>query len=316
MTKPAPSAAKKLHAWSKDALLAKAQRYAEDMLSRPHDDWRFGLISTFVLEFVSRAALAAVSPTLLADQKDWNHLYFALGHTPVEAKFIPKSIDISAVFTRLRAVVPTFTKELEGFALQHVNQRNEELHAGSTPFDGLQTGWLAHFYEAIEVLLGSMGENLALLVGTEESDAAGKMISASKDESAKAVNKEIDAHKTVWGSKDAQAQQRLAHQASTWALPQKGHRVQCPACGNDALVVGEPISEPIRLLDGDFIIETQDHLPSRFECVACKLKIPGLSRLTACGLGATYKKSSTYDAAEFYAPKDEYRGYEDDNNEP
>ncbi len=316
MTKPAPSAAKNLHTWSKDALLAKAQRYAEDMLSHPHDDWRFGLTSTFVLEFVSRAALAAVSPTLLADQKDWNHLYFALGHTPVEAKFIPKSIDISAVLTRLRVVVPTFTKELEGFALQHVNRRNEELHSGSTPFDGLQTGWLAHFYEAIEVLLGSMGENLALLVGREESDAAGKMISASKDESAKAVNKEIDAHKTVWGSKDTQEQQRLARQASAWASRQTGHCVQCPACGNDALVVGEPISEPIRRLDGDLIIEAQDHLPSRFECVACQLKIPGLSRLTVCGLGATYKKSSTYDAAEFYAPEDEYRGYEDDNNEP
>lgn len=316
MTKPIPSAAKSLHIWSKDAFLAKAQRYAEDMLSHPHDDWRFGLTSTFVLEFVSRAALAAVSPTLLADQKDWNHLYFALGHTPVEAKFIPKSIDISAVLTRLRAVVPTFTKELEGFALQHVNRRNEELHTGSAPFDGLQTGWLAHFYETIEVLLNTMDENLTLLVGTEESGAAGKMISASKDESAKAVNREIDTHKTVWASKNEQEQQGLARQASTWALRQTGHRVRCPACSNEALVVGAPISEPIRRLDGDLIVEVQNHLPSRFECVACQLKIPGLSRLIACGLGATYRKSSTYDAAEFYAPEDEYRGYEDDNNEP
>lgn len=43
----------------------------------------------------------------------------------------------------------------------------------------------------------------------------------------------------------------------------------------------------------------------------------GLQRwkITACEFGVTYKKTSTYDAAEFYAPEDEHRGYEDDNNE-
>lgn len=315
MTNSTTNAAKTLHTWSKDALLAKAQRYAAEMISHSHDDWRFGLTSTFVLEFVSRAALANVSPALLADQKDWNHLYFALGHKPVEAKFIPRSIDISAVLTRLRVVIPAFTKELEGFALQHINRRNEELHAGDAPFDGLQTGWLAYFYEATAVLLNAMGEDLTLLVGKEESDVAARMILASKDETAQAVNKDIEAHKTVWKSKEVDEQQKLARQASTWAMRQTGHRVQCPACGNDALVVGEPISEPIRRLEGDLIVEAQDYLPNKFECVACQLKIPGLSRLIACRLGATYKKTSTYDAADFYAPEDEYSGYEDDNNE-
>jgi len=316
MTKNNAKAAKTLHPWSKDSLLAKAQRYSQEMLSHPHDDWRFGLTSTFVLEFVSRAALANVSPALLADQKDWNHLYFALGHTPMEAKFVPRSIDISAVLTRLRVVVPTFTKELEGFALQHINRRNEELHAGNSPFDGLQTGWLAHFYETSAVLLVAMNENLGLLVGKEESNVATMMIAASKDASAKAVKREIEAHKTVWESKGVNEQQKLSKQAATWATRQAGHRVQCPACGNDALIAGEPISEPIRRLDGDLIVEAQDSLPNKFECIACQLKITGLSRLTACGLGATYKKTSTYDAVEFYAPEDESSGYEDDNNEP
>lgn len=315
MTKLNTKAEKALHIWSKDALLAKAQRYAVEMLSYPHEDWRFGLTSTFVLEFVSRAALANVSPALLADQKDWNHLFFALGHKPIEAKYIPRSIDINAVLTRLRVVVPTFTKELEGFALQHITRRNEELHAGGTPFDGLLTGWLAYFYEATTVLLCAMGEDLSLLVGKDEAGVAARMIAASKDESAQAVNKDIEAHKTVWASKDADEQQKLARQASTWATRQAGHRVQCPACGNDALVVGEPISEPIRRLDGDLVVEAQDYLPNKFECIACQLKIPGLSRLTACGLGVTYKKTSTYDAVEFYATEDEQSDYEDDNNE-
>ena len=55
-------------------------------------------------------------------------------------------------------------------------------------------------------------------------------------------------------------------------------------------------------------------LPAKFECVACQLKISGLSQLSACGLGAPYKSTTTYNAADFYA--DQYAaGFEDDNNE-
>jgi len=315
MTKQPPKAKKTAHPWSTQALLAKAQRYAEEMLSHSHDDWRFGLTSTFVLEFLARAALAHTSPALLADLKSWTNLYFSLGHTPNASKFIPKSIDISEVFSRLRDINPTFTSELEGFAAKHISLRNEELHAGSTPFDGLSTNWLAKFYETCNVLLASVDEELDLLFGDEESQIAVTLIAASKDESAKAVAKAISAHKTVWETKDSDERESLKKKAATWATRQAGHRVVCPSCDNEALVTGGPISEPIRKLDGDLIIEAQEYLPSKFECIACQLKIAGLSQLSACGLGATYKSTSTYDAAEYYAPEDEHPGFDDDNNE-
>lgn len=304
------------HPWSKDALLSKAQRYAEEMLSYPRDDWRFGLNSTFVLEFLARAALANTSPTLLADTKDWNNIYYALGNTPTAPKYLPRSVDLSTVLTRLRDVCPDFTTELEGFAAQHINRRNEELHAGTTPFDGLSTSWLASFYLTATVLLHATGEKLAFLVGGAEASVADQLIAASRDESAKAVNKAIAAHKTVWEATDATERTKLEKQAGVWATRQAGHRVKCPACTNDALLIGAPITAPIRKLEGDLIVETQDYLPSRFECVACKLKITGLSQLTACSLGATYKSTTTYDAADYYAPDDSFHGYEDDNNEP
>lgn len=53
-----------------------------------------------------------------------------------------------------------------------------------------------------------------------------------------------------------------------------------------------------------------------FQCVACGLKIHGLSRISVVGLGDRYIKTQTYDASEYYAPEDSYEGYEDDNNEP
>jgi len=310
------AAHKEQHPWSKEALLAKAQRYAEEMLKHPRDDWRFGLWSTFALELLGRAALAKFSPCLVADAKDWNNLYFGLGFQPKAAKFIPKSIDVTSIFSRLREIIPEFTSELEGFSALHMNQRNEELHSGLTPFDSLKATWLPTYYLTCTVLLTSLGESLDLLIGPEEATIAIEMIKASRDESAKAIMKSIAAHKTIWETKETAERDRLSKQAIVWARRHVGHRATCPACGNDALVYGTPTTAPLKALKEDLITITQQYLPTKFECVACQLKISGLSHLSACGLGNTFKSTTTFDAADYYAPNDDFAQFEDDNNEP
>ncbi len=315
MTKKTTSASKAAHPWSSEALLTKALRYAQEMQPLSREDWRFGLSSAFVLEFLARSALAAASPVLLADPKDWNNIYFALGRQPTAQKFIPKSIDASSVLTRLRDILPAFTTELEGFAAQHINRRNEELHAGSIPFEGLPTTWLAPFYQTCQVLLASMSRDLEYLFGTDEAALAEKLIVALRDESAKAVQKSISARKTVWETNDETERKNLIQKATVWATKHHGHRVTCPACASEALVIGTAAAAPVKRLEGDLIVEVQDHLPAKFECVACGLKIAGLSQLTACGLGATYMSTSTYDAADYYAPEDQHEEFEGDNNE-
>jgi hypothetical protein len=305
------------HDWSKDALLTKAQRYAEEMLSHPRDDWKFAFWSSLTLELLARAALANVSPALLADSKDWNNVYFALGNGPKAAKFSPKSVDITSVLARLRDILPDFTPGLENFSVVHMGRRNEELHSATTAFDSVNiSGWLPIYYQACDVLLTSMEENLEALVGTEEADIAITMMAAAKDESAKAVGKTIEAHKTIWAQKDAAEQAQLQLQATAWATRQAGHRVKCPSCNAEALLTGAPVAAPNKSLDDDQITETQYFLPSKFECVACGLKISTLPQLHAAGLGDTYKSTITYDAAEYFRSRDEYLDYEPDFNEP
>jgi hypothetical protein len=314
MTKDKAAASKFIHPWSADALLAKAQRYAEEMNAYSPEDWQYGLYSTFVLEFLVRAGLAKVSPTLLADSNDWNNIYYALGGAPKAAKFIPKSIDISAAIKRLRDIFPEFTLEEEGFAAQHMNRRNGELHTASTPFDGADLAWLGPFYYTCANLLKFLKEDISSLVGAKEAKTVAAIIEAYRDESAKAVGKTIAAHKTVWDETEAAQREQASRQASAWATRQKGHRVKCPSCGSDALLTGNPISEAQLRIEEDLIVETQQYLPARFECIACHLKVAGLSQLSACGLGAPYKSTSTYNAADYYA--DQYAaGFEDDNNE-
>lgn len=304
--------------WDPKALYLKAERYVQQMDAHDSDDWEYALWSSLALELLARAALANVSPALLADhdKQGFANLSYALGYPTTEERFSPRSIGISDVFTRLTAFVPGFAKEHASFGTQHTGRRNEELHSGKPAFDGLKTSsWQPRFYEVCQLLLKSMGLTLTDFFGKDEAAVAVKMIAATADESAKAVRGDVDAHKKVWQGLSEKERTILQTKAAVWATRQAGHRVDCPACTSQALVMGEPISTPVQKLDADDIIETQEFLPNAFECVACRLKISGLSRLSAVGLGDQYKKTSTYDAAEYYALQDDYAAFEDDNNE-
>jgi hypothetical protein len=303
--------------WDPEALYLKAERYVQQTSALGSDDWKYALWSSLSLEFLARAALANVSPALLAEteKKNWSSLYHALGFTPTEEKFAPRSIEVSEVFRRL-TVLAILTKEHESFGIQHTGRRNTELHSGEPAFDGVKVSvWQPRFYQTCKILLSSMGMTLQDFLGVEEADVANKLIAAAADDSAKAVKGEVEAHKRVWLAKGEKERTTLGAQAAIWATRQAGHRVDCPACASQALVVGEPVSAPIQRLNDGEITETQEYLPNQFQCIACGLKIAGLSRLTVVGLGDRYKKTQVYDAAEFYAPDDDYAGYDDDNNE-
>ena len=288
------------------------------MLSFPHDDWRFALWSTFSLELLGRATLCTFSPTLMADAKsNWNHLLFALNIQPKVPNFVARTIDISEVFKRLQELIPEFTPDLASSCRRHMSKRNQELHSGTASFvDAGGASWIPNYYQACKVLLESMGDSLERFLGKEKADLAEAMIAADRDESAKSINKEINAHKMVWNGKNSDEQERIALQASTWAIRQVGHRVLCPACGCDAILSGSAIAAPLRSIAKDEITETQEYLPSRFECVACGLKISGLSQLSAAGLGDPYNATFTYDLNDIYVLEDDYGDYEPDFNEP
>ena len=75
----------------------------------------------------------------------------------------------------------------------------------------------------------------------------------------------------------------------------------------------------------DYEVEQrQTVLPFSFECIACGLRISGLSKLSVCGLGDAFTDKSTYSAAEFFElfteddiaqARAEGAGYDDDFND-
>lgn len=191
------------------------------------NDWQFGLWSSLVLEQLCRAVVANVSPALLADKSNWNNLYFALGHTPTATKFVPKSITTAEVLDRLETVCPNFTPEMKTFCLKHTAARNEELHTGGMPFEGIGTAsWLPQFYSACETLLKAVDRNLGDLFGADTAKVAKQMIDALADETGKVAKKTVAYYKKAWANVDAEEQETLVEQATVWASRHEGHRVK------------------------------------------------------------------------------------------
>jgi len=100
------------HGWSLEALLSKALLYVEEMESYAPDDWQHRLWASLSLELLARAALAGISPTLLADRNNWRNIYHALGNPPTAKRFAPVSIKVTEVLSILHELYPEFTKEL------------------------------------------------------------------------------------------------------------------------------------------------------------------------------------------------------------
>ena len=285
--------------WTSDALFQKAKIYIEQMESGPVDEWQFGLWSSQALELMARASLAHISPMLLADNRDWHHLAHAIGLQPTEKKYTPRSITVSQVVTRLRELVPSFSDDMAAFVTEHIERRNSELHSGELAFEALKASkWLPKFYSCSKVLIEAMDRSLQEVFS--EVQRVEQMIASMQDDAAKAVAQDLKAHEKVWSNRSEKERKSAIAQAEAWATRQNGHRVTCPSCGSPALVQGSPAGPISQSVKNEDIVEKQIQIPNRFECIACGLKVAGLARLVACGLGDLYTETTTYGVAEYF----------------
>ncbi len=308
------------HEWSEETLFCKAVLYFEQMESHTANEWQYGFWSALGLELLARAALAHISPVFLANTNNWRNLAHALGKESTAKKFSPSSIGITSVFGCLRELTSDFSKETSDFCKQHMERRNSEIHSGHLAFASLDTSkWLPEFYLACKVLTESMERDLADLIPNPTE--ATSLINSFKVRAAEAVEESIKAHKIVWSNKTKEEKAKASSQAVAWARKSSGHRTKCPACDAPALLKGSPSGPVSTRIEGDDIVQKQAQLPSSFECIACGLRISGLSKLSACGLGKSFSETSTYTAAEFFELYTEddldeaARGFEGDFNE-
>lgn len=301
------------------AFLSKAKVYIEQMESHGQNEWQYSMLSALALEFIARGSLAYISPVLVVDAKHWSNLFYALGHDPVTPRFKLSSIPMSEVVDRLGAIhTSVFNKELAAFCIDHSTRRNSELHTADLAFHGIDSAsWVSKYFKACQALLSTMDMTIDTLFNSETCALAAKVIAAEDDQTAKVIKKLVNANQTVWENKTDEERAVLSVQAETWASSKSGHRVDCPSCKSQSLLFGEPTGAPKTTIDDDWVIQKQQYLPTHFECIACSLKIHGLSKLNVCSLGGVFSSTEEFDKSEYYESEGyKYVDYEPDYNEP
>ena len=176
---PAPSQP----VWSQEVLFNKSLLFVEEMQRHTNDDWQFGLWSALSLELLARAALANISPALLANPRDWRNTYHALGYEPTTTKFVPSSIGTRSVLSILEEVLPDFPKELVEFCQVHTERRNAELHSGEDVFAELGTAaWLPRYYASCRLSSGQWRSPWAISSMMQRSRRTGLILGRHRSE--------------------------------------------------------------------------------------------------------------------------------------
>ena len=142
--------------WSFDALLDKAVVTAKRAFEgESRDSELFAFWATIALEFLGRAVLAKIHPSLLADPQKPDSVLYANGIVGSGPNV--KSITAKTVFARCMIVVPDFIDTDFAFCMMLMNRRNEELHCGVPGFEDLRLEkWLADYYKVTKKLLSRM----------------------------------------------------------------------------------------------------------------------------------------------------------------
>jgi hypothetical protein len=289
--------------WERDPLWAKARLFVERAIEFQRDDPFFGLWCSFGLEALARAAIANISPVLLAEpDRDHKYLLHAIGRG--SERIARKSIDTARILNLCLELIESFTKDHLTVCLALVNRRNEELHTGEAAFAAYQTNqWIAGFYSACNSLCVSLGESLESLFGEDEAKVARTVLEGDRNATKQRVLSKISSHKTVFQSKSEQEREKTLADAEKEAnsLAYQGyHRVKCPACGGTAIVKGTAFGkENVSDEDGDIVVR-QAVSPTLFSCSACQLKLEGYAELEVCGLGGYYTRRTTFTPSEYY----------------
>ena len=162
--------------WERDPLWVKSRLFFERAFEESRDDPKFGLWCSLGIELLGRAALASISPTLLAKPHE-KHLYLLHALNRGKERVPRLSIGAKNVFDLCYELFEQFTEDDRNAALALVHHRNYELHTGAASFAGYSTQqWLASFYRACESLCEILGESLENLFGEEVAVIAAEIL--------------------------------------------------------------------------------------------------------------------------------------------
>jgi len=283
--------------WSNELLWKKAALYATVAMEQDRDSELFPLWMAFTVEFVARATLAHVHPSLLADPSSGEHILYACG---IGAPERPKSIPVKTVFDRCKAILPAFEEAERVQCMALIDRRNAELHSGELAFAQFRTTmWLAGVFRACNAMVEFQGRSLVELFGKEHAAAASEMITAADEELRKQVMSRIGIAKGAFQAAEA-AGGIPAPTGKPGPRSRTESTASCPACGATGRIDGEVIDSSEPKMGGDTIYWDLHILPTGFSCSRCGLQLSSHKEMQVAGLGGQYSRAEYQDPAQFY----------------
>lgn len=277
------------------------------------------LWASLALELLAKAALARISPVLIAEPtEEGANLLAALGLTKGGGHF--SSVRAKTVLTRChRAFRPFDLKESSRFT----EARNEYLHGPGVPFMAIPPNvWWPKFWAQVDILVKNMDKEMSDLVGPDREPTVDRHLEQNKK------NIEDRTEALI-----ARAQQRIAqYRAGTmttkmvtewnsvgnltvgmdYRTPQ-----QCPACEQEGVLEGDEEMDRQRELTG-FTSETIDDeaeydfdyptftlsiAADHFSCPHCHLVLNRYEFVEQAGLPTTFEvegvEDSEYDEPDY-----------------
>lgn len=289
--------------WSEEFLYNKAKIFMQRGVNEDASSEMFPFWASLSLELLCRAALAKKHPILLADPRDEDNLLYACGENTGKS---PKSLAISIIIGRCRKYVPRFEDSHVELANQMMELRNAELHSAEAAFNALAaSSWQPDFYTLVEVLLSHLGRSLEDYLGAEVAARANRMLQARTAETKKDVLQRISRCKQ-WveqlEKKSLQEKQKQAESKVNEIVQRSplARECKCPACGNQAAMLGEVTdSGEAKLNDGEITVEKRV-LPKSFRCFVCDLRLNNFTEMHIANLGAIYTINETEDPIEYF----------------
>lgn len=226
-------------------------RAMDDTLERSFDERAFW--ATQALELLGKAALAKVSPVLIAEPNaEGNHLLASVGLIESEGPFL--TVQAKTVFIRCgRAFRPFDSHKAQRLA----RQRNEYVHAGGMGAVIPSRLWWPEYWRLASILVSAQDRTIEDLVGPTRVDGVEEHLEKNK----KYIEERVE---SLLNRARMRHQQKQSGQISTrilktwktfdqkrWGAEYSGPTV-CPACEGQAILEGEQV-ENIRVEDGSWL---------------------------------------------------------------
>ncbi len=253
------------------------------------------LWASLALELLAKAALARVSPLLVAEPtEDGTNLLIASGLIKGDARFT--SVRAKTLFTRCQKAFRPFNLTE---AMNITNARNEYLHSGGAGFTVIpQNVWWPKFWAQAAVLVTALDKEVEDLVGLDRLGVVENHLAQNEKNVEHLVETLIErAKQRLSQHREGTLSAKVAAEWRPGLDRSAGLSHQCietcPACQSEGILEGEEVTntqvERHQISEDDFELLVKLTVDADyFSCQTCQLVLDGYELIERAGLPTTF----------------------------